>query len=179
MGETFPVGCRFHPAIRHSQFFSANPDRRKRLYSSPTGVYRDGCGLGGVLMSWGAGEYLHLVLRLNRVALPAEALFCLRWVPVPLPLLRCAAVRLGWAWAGRVQGRVRHGLRAVGSVCLWQCSRHRPHPAPASGFRLTLAPASLPSAAPRSCSPLLLLQAPEAAVRLPPGRPLQRASERV
>lgn len=81
-GETFPVGCRFHPAVRHSQYFAANPDRRKRLYASPTGVYREGCGLGGVLMSWGAGEYLHLVLRLNRVALPAEALFCLRCVSV-------------------------------------------------------------------------------------------------
>ncbi|KAL4458795.1 hypothetical protein ABPG75_013660 [Micractinium tetrahymenae] len=77
-GETFPVGCRFHPSVRHSQFFSANPDRRKRLYSSPTGVYREGCGLGGVLMSWGAGEYLHLVLRLNRVPLPPDALFCIR-----------------------------------------------------------------------------------------------------
>lgn len=77
-GETFPVGCRFHPSVRHSQYFSANPDRRKRLYSSPTGVYRERCGLGGVLMSWGAGEYLHLVLRLNRVSLPPEALFCIR-----------------------------------------------------------------------------------------------------
>ena len=95
VGETFPVGCRFHPAIRHSQFFSANPDRRKRLYSSPTGVYREGCGLGGVLMSWGAGEYLHLVLRLNRVALPAEALFCLRCV---LPEC-CWRGGFGWGWA--------------------------------------------------------------------------------
>lgn len=42
-GETFPVGCRFHPAVRHSQYFSANPDRRKRLYSSPTGA----CGVLG------------------------------------------------------------------------------------------------------------------------------------
>ena len=72
------MGCRFHPSIRHSQYFSANPDRRKRLYSSATGVYREGCGLGAVLTSWGAGEYLHLVLRLNRAALPAEALFCIR-----------------------------------------------------------------------------------------------------
>ncbi len=77
-GETFPVGCRFHPSICYSQYFSANPDRRKRLYNSPTGVYRQGCGLGAVLMSWGAGEYLHMVLRLNDSTLPPEALFCLR-----------------------------------------------------------------------------------------------------
>lgn len=41
-------------------------------------MYREGCGLGGVLMSWGAGEYVHMVLRLNRVPLPPEALFCVR-----------------------------------------------------------------------------------------------------
>ncbi len=72
------MGCRFHPAVAYSQYFSANPDRRKRLYNSPTGVYRQGCGLGGVLMSWGAGEYVHLVLRLNGATLPPEALFCIR-----------------------------------------------------------------------------------------------------
>jgi hypothetical protein len=87
-GETFPVGCRFHPAVAYSQYFSANPDRRKRLYNSPTGVYRQGCGLGSVLMSWGAGEYLHMVLRLNGVALPPEALFCIRCACRGAPLYR-------------------------------------------------------------------------------------------
>lgn len=77
-GESFPVGCRFHSSILHSQFFSANPDRRKRTYSTPTGVYAAGCGLSAVCMSWGGAEYLYLVLLLNRVKLPNEALWLLR-----------------------------------------------------------------------------------------------------
>eukprot|EP00887_Chlorella_sp_A99_P006539 scaffold3.g6539.t1 len=77
-GESFPVGCRFHPAVVHSQLFAANPDRRKRAYSTPTGVYREGCGLSRVCMSWSGAEYLFLVLCLNRTLLPPEALFCLR-----------------------------------------------------------------------------------------------------
>lgn len=77
-GETFPVGCRFSPAIMGAQYFSANPDRRRRLYNTPLGVYSPGCGLANVYMSWGAPEYLYLVLELNRVALPAEAMFVIR-----------------------------------------------------------------------------------------------------
>ncbi len=60
-GESFPVGCRFHPAIACSQFFSVNPDRRRRIYSTPTGVYKPNCGLAAVHMSWSASEYLYMV----------------------------------------------------------------------------------------------------------------------
>jgi inositol oxygenase len=77
-GESFPVGCRFHSSVLHSQFFSANPDRRRRTYSTPTGVYAPGCGLNGVCMSWGSAEYLYLVLLLNKIKLPKEALWLLR-----------------------------------------------------------------------------------------------------
>lgn len=78
-GETYPVGCRFHPAIMHSQFFSANPDRRRRAYSSATGMYQPGCGLNSVYMSWSAAEYLYMVLVRNKVRLPPEALFLIRY----------------------------------------------------------------------------------------------------
>ncbi|GAB4821790.1 hypothetical protein N2152v2_008836 [Parachlorella kessleri] len=78
-GETFPVGCRFHPSIIHSQFFSANPDRRRRVYSSATGMYQPGCGLNSVYMSWSAAEYLYMVLLKNKVQLPPEALFVIRY----------------------------------------------------------------------------------------------------
>jgi inositol oxygenase len=77
-GESFPVGCRFHPAIVHSQYFAANPDRRRRMYATPTGVYAPRCGLTTVLMSWSAAEYLYLVLIKNRTVLPPEALFVVR-----------------------------------------------------------------------------------------------------
>ena len=78
-GESFPVGCRFHPAVVHSQYFQANPDRRKRAYASSTGVYQAGCGLSQVCMSWSGAEYLYMVLARNRAVLPPEALFLVRY----------------------------------------------------------------------------------------------------
>ena len=78
-GESFPVGCRFHPSVVHSQYFQANPDRRRRAYATATGVYQPGCGLSSVCMSWSGAEYLYMVLARNRTALPAEALFLIRY----------------------------------------------------------------------------------------------------
>ncbi|GFR39908.1 hypothetical protein Agub_g413 [Astrephomene gubernaculifera] len=77
-GESYPLGCRFSPHILGAQYFTANPDRRRRLYNTPTGMYGPGCGLSGVTMSWCGSEYLHLVLRLNQVALPEDAMWVLR-----------------------------------------------------------------------------------------------------
>lgn len=73
-----PLGVHPWPQISHHEYFSANPDRRRRLYSTPTGIYQPGCGLKNVYMSWGAPEYLYMMLVLNQVALPEEALFILR-----------------------------------------------------------------------------------------------------
>ncbi|GIL87510.1 hypothetical protein Vretimale_1606 [Volvox reticuliferus] len=77
-GETYPLGCRFSPHILGSQYFTANPDRRRRLYNTSTGLYDSGCGLLNVVMSWSAQEYLYLVLMLNRVLLPQDGLWILR-----------------------------------------------------------------------------------------------------
>lgn len=44
-GETYPLGCRFSPHILGAQYFTANPDRRRRLYNTQTGIYGPGCGL--------------------------------------------------------------------------------------------------------------------------------------
>ena len=71
--ESFPVGCRFSGNITCSHFFSVNPDRRRRLYSSATGMYQPGCGLAAVYMSWSAYEYLYLLLLKNKTALPPVA----------------------------------------------------------------------------------------------------------
>ena len=78
-GESFPIGCRFHPAIVYSHYFQANPDRRRRALSTPTGLYQPGCGLGAVCMSWSGAEYLYMVLARNRTLLPPEALFLIRY----------------------------------------------------------------------------------------------------
>lgn len=77
--ESFPVGCRFSSSITCSHFFSVNPDRRRRLYSSATGMYQPNCGLAALSMSWSAYEYLYLVLLKNKTALPPVARFVLRY----------------------------------------------------------------------------------------------------
>lgn len=77
-GEMFPLGCKFASQVGHAEYFSANPDRRRRAYSTPLGIYPARCGLRNVYMSWGAPEYLYMLLVLNQVALPDEALFVIR-----------------------------------------------------------------------------------------------------
>jgi len=73
-------------------------------------VYGAGCGLKEVYMSWGAPEYLYLVMVLNQVALPEEALFILRWVAVG-----------GWCWwaMGLVGFGVEGSLGRVSVVVEW------------------------------------------------------------
>lgn len=53
--------------------------RRRRTYSSAVGVYQEQCGLRNVYMSWGAAEYLYMLLVLNQTQLPEEALFMIRY----------------------------------------------------------------------------------------------------
>jgi inositol oxygenase len=79
IGETFPVGCRFSGAITNANYFSANPDRRKKQYSTPLGIYQQNCGLRSVFMSWSGPEYLYMLLALNKTLLPREALWLLRY----------------------------------------------------------------------------------------------------
>jgi len=76
VGDTFPVGCAFSDKIVYAEFFSANPDREVPEYTSRTGIYREGCGLDAVHLSWGHDEYLYHVLR---PYLSEEALAIVRW----------------------------------------------------------------------------------------------------
>jgi len=76
VGDTFPVGCAFADEVVHAELFAANPDRREPAYASPTGLYREGCGLDALLMSWGHDEYLYHVLR---PWLPEPALAVIRY----------------------------------------------------------------------------------------------------
>ena len=78
-GETFPVGCRFSSAVVHASYFSANPDRRKKQYSTALGIYQPNCGFRSVFMSWSGAEYLYMMLALNKTGLPREALWLLRY----------------------------------------------------------------------------------------------------
>jgi inositol oxygenase len=76
VGDTFPVGCAFAPQIVHADLFAANPDAAVPEYASRTGIYREGCGLDAVHLSWGHDEYLYHVVRDH---LPEQALAIIRW----------------------------------------------------------------------------------------------------
>jgi inositol oxygenase len=76
VGDTFPVGCRFSDKIVYPEFFAANPDSRHPVYSTPNGIYEEGCGLDNVHFSWGHDEYLYQVVK---DYLPEEALYMLRY----------------------------------------------------------------------------------------------------
>ena len=76
VGDTYPVGCPFSDRIVYSEFFSQNPDSGNDQYRSGLGIYRRGCGLRNVLMSWGHDEYLYHVLR---DYLPEPALYMIRY----------------------------------------------------------------------------------------------------
>ncbi|HCQ34271.1 MAG TPA: inositol oxygenase [Verrucomicrobiales bacterium] len=76
VGDTFPLGCRFSEKIVYYEYFSENPDSRRPEYSTPLGIYEEGCGLGRVIMSWGHDEYLYHVVKNH---LPEEALYMIRY----------------------------------------------------------------------------------------------------
>jgi inositol oxygenase len=76
VGDTFPVGCAFSEKIVLPEFFRDNPDNDNPDYKTRCGIYREGCGLQEVLMSWGHDEYLYQVVRHR---LPVEALYMIRY----------------------------------------------------------------------------------------------------
>ena len=50
-GESFPVGCAHSPLIACPQGFSVNPDRRRRMYNTPVGMYKK-CASGSIIGIW-------------------------------------------------------------------------------------------------------------------------------
>lgn len=79
VGDTFPVGCRFHESNIFSEFFRENPDHHDSRYNTENGVYQPGCGLENVLMSWGHDEYMYQVCIGNKSTLPLPALYMIRF----------------------------------------------------------------------------------------------------
>ncbi len=76
VGDTFPVGCAWSDKIVYPELFSANPDSNEPAYQTRTGIYREGCGLDHVDLSWGHDEYLYHVVKDH---LPDEALYMIRY----------------------------------------------------------------------------------------------------
>jgi inositol oxygenase len=43
------------------QYFTDNPDFKNPAYSTKNGIYKEGCGLDNVVISWGHDDYMYLV----------------------------------------------------------------------------------------------------------------------
>ncbi|MBT5166858.1 MAG: inositol oxygenase [Opitutales bacterium] len=76
VGDTFPVGCQYSDKIVYPEFFEANPDADDSRYNTRLGVYKEGCGLRNVDMSWGHDEFMY---RLVKDYLPDPALYMIRY----------------------------------------------------------------------------------------------------
>ncbi|MGN6531783.1 MAG: inositol oxygenase family protein [Ginsengibacter sp.] len=76
VGDTFPVGCAYSDKIVYPEFFKNNPDYSNSNYNSQLGIYKKGCGLRNVQLSWGHDEYVYQMLK---DYLPEEGLYMLRF----------------------------------------------------------------------------------------------------
>jgi inositol oxygenase len=76
VGDTFPVGCAWSPKIVFHGFFAGNPDSNVPEYQTRLGIYKEGCGLDKVDLSWGHDEYLYHVMK---DYLPDPALYMIRY----------------------------------------------------------------------------------------------------
>jgi len=76
VGDTFPVGCAYSDKIVFHEMFAANPDSQVPAYQTKVGVYKEGCGLNHVDLSWGHDEYLYMV---TKPYLPEEAQYMIRY----------------------------------------------------------------------------------------------------
>ncbi len=76
VGDTFPVGCAYSDKIVYPEFFKNNPDFSNADFNTRLGVYKEGCGLRNVTMSWGHDEYVYNMMK-DRI--PEEGLYMLRY----------------------------------------------------------------------------------------------------
>lgn len=79
VGDTFITGCQIPNSITLSKFNNLNKDMHNPKYSSKYGIYRDGIGLNNVLCSFGHDEYLYRLLKFNKVNLPEEGYYMIRF----------------------------------------------------------------------------------------------------
>jgi inositol oxygenase len=79
VGDTFPVGCAHDPAIVYHDSLKENPDFHNPKYNTKLGIYREGCGLDNVHMTYGHDEYMYQVCVQNGCTLPPQALAIIRY----------------------------------------------------------------------------------------------------
>jgi len=80
VGDTFPVGCAPSPEIVFGlDSFENNPDLCDSVLGTECGIYKPGCGISNLVMSWGHDEYMYQMLKFNGCTLPEEGLAMIRF----------------------------------------------------------------------------------------------------
>jgi inositol oxygenase len=79
VGDTYVVGCKIPDSITLPNFNSLNPDMNNSKYNTKYGTYHHGYGLNNVYCSFGHDEYLYRLLKFNRVYLPLDAFYMIRF----------------------------------------------------------------------------------------------------
>jgi inositol oxygenase len=79
VGDTFPLGCQFSDKCVFPHFFEHNADKNHPVYSTEHGIYTPGCGLDAVTLSYGHDEYMYQVLIGNKIPIPDEGLYMIRY----------------------------------------------------------------------------------------------------
>eukprot|EP00438_Fugacium_kawagutii_P036161 Skav228030 [mRNA] locus=scaffold1073:236214:237089:- [translate_table: standard] len=79
VGDTFPVGCApAEDAVVFPESFKQNPDYNHPVYGSKFGIYKAGCGISNLMLSWGHDEYMYQMLKFNGCTLPECGLNMIR-----------------------------------------------------------------------------------------------------
>lgn len=79
VGDTFIIGCKIPDSCVYSEFNKLNPDNDNKNYNSKYGIYKKNCGLSNCYCSFGHDEYLYQVLLHNKIELPEEAMYMIRY----------------------------------------------------------------------------------------------------
>lgn len=79
VGDTFPVGVKFSPKCVYYDKFATNPDFNHEVYSTENGIYKPGCGISNLMMSWGHDEYMYQVCVKNGCTIPIQGLYMIRF----------------------------------------------------------------------------------------------------
>jgi len=80
-GDTYPVGCYPVESIVYGQkSFNGNPDIEDERYNTKLGMYKEGCGIENLTMTWSHDEYMYQVLKNDKnCTLPDESLYSIRY----------------------------------------------------------------------------------------------------
>lgn len=75
VGDTFILGCKIPEEIVFNEFNLENESANQTIL----GIYSEKCGLDKVKCSFGHDEYLYRMLKYNKVNLPEEAYYIIRY----------------------------------------------------------------------------------------------------